>query len=158
MQKDRLPTDDTTVQMADEVVFYEVGGSQEHMRHTGMVALAPRDFSALMPGERLLCVHVDILVYMAATMLRMRTGAEVRVVAAAVVSTWLGWSHLTPGTRIPETNRVASGDPPGSLEAFQLDGADFLFLPWCGFEHYSTVVVCNPGAYPLSNCSVYCVL
>ena len=143
------PKDDLAeVQMAEKLVDFYV---HDPSGQSEIVKLAPRDLASLVPGGRLQDNLVDILVNMAASLLRARTSATVRVLRAVVMCSWLDWSYLTPGEVIPRSGgRRAAAEAPDSLLKFKLKGADYLFLPWCHDNHYSTVILCHPGARPRS--------
>lgn len=103
----------------------------------------------LLPGRWLLETAVDLLFHMAASRLRHRTGSDVRVVQSWIFQRWLLWA-----TRASDGE--GSHELPPHLQQSDFGKADFMLIPWYGGQHYSTLILTNPGAYCFHVLVVHC--
>ena len=92
--------------------------------------------------------------YRALDLLLERTGADARMLPSGMFREWQDWAVRKPGTLVPETDRVASSDPPTSLQNTDMTGTDHILFAWHDEGHYITVLVWNAGKDRPPQCSV----
>lgn len=79
-----------------------------------------------------------------ASILRTRTGADVRVLHSLALGGWLNDAARCTGSSFPT---------PRALVAAALHRADFIFCPWHQGLHWSLLIICHPSAQQM--CQIY---
>lgn len=81
---------------------------------------------------------IEVAMSWAATRLRERTGADVRVISGTIFRMWLKRVHWT------EAQIEAHGNPP-SMNQTGLEKADYVLIAYSRKLHWSFLVLCHPG-------------
>lgn len=108
----------------------------------------PEMLQSLSPGTWLSDGAVDLFTFKAASILRKKTGADVRVIETVLFKAWLDWASMKPGQVVPDTDKHADQETPGLLEKANLAAAELIIIPWVSGGHFSLAIVCNAGAIP----------
>ena len=112
-------------------------------------SISPASILSLSPHQMLVDEAVDVYLYVAASILRKRGQAEVRLVETAVFKTWRDWASIRPGQRVDGRPKEASLEPPHLLSTSNMSNANFVMLPWADHVHYSMAILCNAGTLAL---------
>ena len=108
----------------------------------------PEMLQSLSPGTWLDDGAVDLFTFKAARLMRMNTGADVRVIETVLFRAWLDWASMKPGQVVPDTDKHADQETPGLLLKANLAAAELIIIPWVSGGHFSLAIVCNAGAIP----------
>ena len=108
-------------------------------------SIDPCTILSMSPSRMLVDQAVDIFLYHAASILRKRAQADVRVVETAIFKTWRDWACIRPGQLVDKRPKQASLEPPDLLKTSNMAYADYIILPWSDRIHYSLAIICNAG-------------
>lgn len=131
-----------------------------HFTVTGMrgvmkkVLFTEDTFSSLEPSTELRDPALDLLLYNAADIMRVRVGCDVRVLETAVMRAWLDWTELCEGDTVPNSDKLVDTQPPELLRRTDMTKAEHIIMPWSDRGHYSVIIVSNAGAVPSRSCEL----